>query len=170
MVEALNVVAPYDWAGFWTERLNTLSLKPPTTGLVQAGYNYIQSDAMSEDEASFIRPSHMSDMLHSLGFFVLPDGTLQDVWMHSPAYIAGLGPGDKLTSVNGVTYTPETLAKAVRDAKAGGHRTILTALRDDESHTFTLEYFGGEKYAVLQRNGNPDTLTTGILVPRAPVH
>jgi predicted metalloprotease with PDZ domain len=170
VVETLNAVSPYDWASFWTERLNTLSLKPPTTGLVQAGYNYVQSDVMSEEEASFITSSHMSDMLHSLGFFVLPDGTLQDVWMHSAAYIAGLGPGDKLTSVNGVTYTPETLAKAVRDAKTSGQPTILKVLRDDESHTFKLKYFGGEKYAVLQRNGNPDTLTAGILVPRAPVH
>ena len=34
-------------------------------------------------------------MVHSLGFFVPPDGSLRDVWMHGPAYDAGLGPGDK---------------------------------------------------------------------------
>ena len=168
VVRTLNDVAPFDWAAFWTDRLNSLSPNPPTAGLEQAGYSYVEGEVMSDAEASYVKPSHMADMLHSLGLFVLPDGTLRDVWMHSPAYLAGLGPGDKLTAVNGEPYTPDVLAKAVRDAKSSGVATVLTALRDDESQTFRIEYHGGEKYAVLRRNGQPDALTTAILLQKRP--
>lgn len=170
VVRALNEVTPYDWASFWTERLNSLAPKPATAGLEQAGYTYSEGEIMSDAEASFIKPAHMSDMLHSLGFFVLPDGTLQDVWMHSPAYSAGLGPGDKVTAVNGEAYNPDVLAKAVRDAKSNGNSITLTVLRDDESHTFVIDYHGGERYATLRRNGRTDVLTTGILLPIPSAH
>jgi predicted metalloprotease with PDZ domain len=168
VVRALNEVAPYDWASFWTERLNSLAPESATAGLEQAGYSYSESDVMSEAEAGYIKPAHLSDMLRSLGFFVLPDGTLQDVFMHSPAYRAGLGPGDKITAVNGEAYSPDIVARAVRDAKLNGNSIKLTILRDDESHTFLIDYHGGEKYLLLKRNNRPDVLTTRILLARPP--
>jgi len=166
VVHALNTIAPYDWATFWTTHLNALTPKLPTAGLEAAGYDYTEGDTMVPAEAAFMKATHMSEMYHSLGVFVLPDGTLRDVWMRSPAFIAGLGPGDKLTAVNGQPYSSEALTKAVRDAKAANNPIVLTAVRDDETATYTLDYHAGEKYAVLQRNDNPDLLTTTILQPR----
>ncbi len=166
VVKALNETQAYDWAGFWTTRLNELSPKPPTEGFEKAGYTYGIGEEMVPNEASFIKGSHSAEMFRSLGFFAGPDGVLRDVWMGSPAFVAGLGPGDKLTAVNGQPYTAELLTKIVHDSKTSTGPIILTASRDDETATHTIDYHGGEKYAVLKRNGNPDVLTTKILAAR----
>jgi predicted metalloprotease with PDZ domain len=166
VVEALNATAPYDWAGFWTTRLNALTAKPPTAGLEAAGYSYVDSETMVPDEAAFMKASKNAELFHSLGIFAASDGTLRDVWMNSPAFKAGLGPGDKLTMVNGQPYSAEVLVKAVRDAKTTTAPINLTAVRDDETATYSVDYHGGERYAALKRNGNPDSLTTAILRPR----
>ena len=166
VVRALNETQAYDWADFWITRLNALTTKPPTAGLEAAGYRYIDGETMVPGEAAFMEAAHMIEMFHSLGIFVLPDGTLRDVWMRSPAFLAGLGPGDKLKTVNGQPYSPGVLVQAVRAAHTGPGLIVLTAERDDETETFRVDYHGGERYAVLERNDQPDLLTTKILAAR----
>jgi predicted metalloprotease with PDZ domain len=166
VVQALNAIAPYDWTSFWETRLNALDFKSLTGGLEASGYNYVYQETMIPEEAGFIRAAHMAELYHSLGLQAMPDGTLQDVWIGSPAYAAGLGPGDKLTAVNGKPYTAELLTAAVHESKRKPEPIVLTALREDESKRFEIEYHGGEKYAALVRNRNPDVLTTAILQPR----
>jgi predicted metalloprotease with PDZ domain len=97
-------------------------------------------------------------MLFSLGFFADSDGTLNDVWMGSPAFVAGLGPGDKLTAVNGQPYTADLLTKTVHESKTIMAPIALTASREGEPATYIIDYHGGEKYVALKRNGNPDAL------------
>ena len=166
LVAALHAVAPYDWASFWTTRLDALTPDPPTAGLEAAGYSYVMSDTMNPNEAAYINASHAADMGDSLGIFVLPDGTLNDVSVGSPAFIAGLGPNDKLTAVNGKPYSGELLTRAVRDAKTSHASITLTATRDDEPAEYQLDYHAGERYANLKRNTRPDLLTGAILQPR----
>ena len=166
VVQALNGIAPHDWKSFWETRLNALDFHSLTGGLEASGYTYLYEETMIPEEASFIQAAHMAEMYHSLGFQAMADGTLQDVWMGTPAYIAGLGPGDKLTEVNGKPYTADVLTAAVQQAKSNFAPIILTALRDDESKSFEIPYHGGEKYAALKRNQNPDLLTTAILRPK----
>ncbi len=166
LVQALNATAPYDWTSFWNTRLNALDFKLLTRGLEAGGYDYVYQDTMIPSEGDYIKAAHMAEMYHSLGFQAMPDGTLQDVWMDSPAYIAGLGPGDKLTAVNGKPYSAEVLTYAVHESKTNTGPINLTVSRYGESQTFALQYHGGEKYAALVRNNNPDLLTTAILKPR----
>ncbi len=164
VVRTLNETQPFDWATFWTTRLNALTTSPQTEGFEAAGYSYITAEDMTPNEASFIKPSHSADMLFSLGFFADSDGTLNDVWMGSPAFVAGLGPGDKLTAVNGQPYTADLLTNAVHDSKTIMAPIALTASREGKTATYTIDYHGGEKYVALKRNRNPDALTK-ILSP-----
>jgi predicted metalloprotease with PDZ domain len=165
VVKALNQTAPYDWAGFWTTRLNKLTPKPPTAGLEAAGYTYTDSETMGASEAAMV-PPHVAELSHSLGLIAVPDGTIRDLRVNSPAYVAGLGPGDKLTAVNGQPYSAELLTKAVQDAKGTITPIVVTATRNDESAKYSIDYHGGLKYAVLNRNNNKDIFTTEILAPK----
>ena len=165
VVHALNDIAPYDWSVFWTDRLKNLTPRPPTAGLEASGYNYGDSDTMDPEEAEGMNAAHFVEAYHSLGFLAREDGRVGAVWMHSPAYAAGLGPGDKLTAINGQPYTPELLTKVIRDSKTGAGPIVLTALRDDETADYRVDYHGGERFASMHRNANPDLLTTVILQP-----
>ena len=163
LTRAMNQTAAYDWQEFWTTRLQALTDRPPTAGLEGAGYTYTDGQTMSKNEADLINGGHLAEHLHSIGIFVLPDGTLLDVWIGSPAYAAGLGPGDKLTLVNGKPYTPDALTTAIREAKKTAAPITLTALRDEETAVYRVDYHSGERYAVLLRNNGSDLLTGAIL-------
>ena len=80
--------------------------------------------------------------------------------------LRGWGRGDKLTMVNGEKYSAEGLSKAVREAKGSTAAITLTAERNGESQTFSVNYHGGEKYVAIVRNGRPDLLTGEILGAR----
>jgi predicted metalloprotease with PDZ domain len=166
LLKALDTIAPYDWRIFWEKRLNGLDIKSLTGGLVAGGYDYVYRETMSPGEADYNKEQHIAEMYHSLGFQAMGDGKLEDVWEGSPAYMAGLGPGDTLTAVNGKPYTAELLTATVRDSKTNAEPIVLTALREEESQTFSIEYHGGEMYESLVRNGRPDLLTTAVLKPK----
>ncbi len=166
VMQALNAVAPYDWNSFWAIRLNARDFRSLTGGLQGAGYDYVYQSNMNPGEAVYVEAAHIAELYHSLGFESTSDGTLEDVWVGSPAFLVGLGPGDKLTTVNDKPYSPELLIAAIHDALTSSGPLVLTAMRDDESHTFKIEYKGGEKYSGLVRNAKPDLLTTSILQPK----
>jgi S1-C subfamily serine protease len=129
----LKATAPYDRQGPWETRLNALDFKSLTGGLEASGYDYVYQRTMIPVEASFIKSSHLVEIKHALGFQTMPDGTVEDVWVGGPAYIAGLGPDDKLIEVNGKPYTAELLTMAVRDSPSNTGPIVLTASRDDET-------------------------------------
>jgi predicted metalloprotease with PDZ domain len=166
VVRALNAVQPYDWSGFWTKHLTDLTPKPPIAGFVAAGYDYLYKPTMLQAQAEIMKQRHLADLTYSLGFMVMRDGTLRDVWFHSPAYKAGLGTGDKLLTVNGKPYSAELIEQAVSEAQTDTMPIELTAERSGEKTTYTIDYGGGLKYASYERNGNPDALTASILKPR----
>ncbi len=166
LFETLQAVAPYDWQGFWYERLNALDMRSLTRGLEASGYSYVYQDTMIPAEAAFVKASHVAEMYHSLGLQASADGTLIDVWIGSPAYTAGLGPGDRLTRINGKPYSPEELTRVVHASETNRDLIVVEAVRDDETHVYKIAYHGGEKYAALVRNAKPDLLTANILLPR----
>ncbi len=166
LVRALNAVAPYDWKKFWETRLNALDFKMLTHGLTTAGYDYTYQDTPTEFESGFLNATHTAEHYHSIGLLAGADGAVADVWIGSPAYVAGLGPGDKLTAVNGKPYSAELLNAAVHDSVKNRAPILLTAIRDEESLNFTIDYHGGEKYSALVRNAQPDALTTAIFLPK----
>ena len=167
VVAALNATAAYDWQGFWLERLNALTPRPPLAGLEAAGYTYTDGKVMNQDEAAVLSAAHVTEMLHSVGLMAGPDGTLIDVWVNSPAFAAGLGPGDKLATVNGQPYSADALVKAVREAEGNLKPITVTAVRDEETRAYPIKYHGGEKYAVLVRNSRPEMLLGSIFKPRS---
>lgn len=166
VVAGLNAVAPYDWSQFWSERLTRLTERPPTEGLEAAGYTFGPSDTIDPEVAKSLTAAHITSATYSLGFSVGKSGLLRDVRFGSPAYKAGLGPGDTLVEVNGAPYTPELLEKAVHESAMPGSTLTLTAERYGESARYTLDWHGGDRFMRLTRNGSPDLLVNAIFQPK----
>jgi predicted metalloprotease with PDZ domain len=168
IVADLNAVAPYDWRSFLTERLETHAAHAPLDGIEHGGYRLTYTADPSEYEKAVLSKVQETEAWFSLGLMVKNTGILNDVRMDSPAYQAGLGPGQKLVAVNGHGYTPDVLRQAIRDAKGTSTPIELIVSNDNEFRTVRLDYHDGEKFPQLERvQGTPDLLDeiTKPLVP-----
>jgi predicted metalloprotease with PDZ domain len=163
VVDALNQVAPYDWAGFFHQHLDSTSPDMPEGGIENAGWKVEFND----------KPSHLADRrggsrdTYSIGLQLGPDGTVTDSVVGGPAFQAGVSPGMKVIGVNGRLYTHDLLQDAIKAAQDTTSPITLLVVDDDYYRTATIQYHGGERYPHLVREENkPDDLDE-LIKPRA---
>src|SRR5207249_8970766 len=102
VVLALNEVAPYDWKGFLTSRLDATGAHAPLGGVEGSGWHLAYTDVRSERLKADEKLREFVDLSYSLGFSVKEKtGAVIDVFPGSPAYKAGIGPGMQIVAVNG---------------------------------------------------------------------
>jgi predicted metalloprotease with PDZ domain len=165
LVQALNQVAPYDWASFLNERLMSTSPIAPVEGLEASGWKV---DYMAQNGGGGRRGGRGgSNTTYSIGLSVQADGTVGDTIYGGPAFGAGVAPGMKVIGVNGRTYTAERLADAIQASQGTSQPIVLLVVNDDYFKMCTINYHDGEKYPhLVQEQGKPDYLDE-ILKPLA---
>src|SRR5580658_1697256 len=160
VVNTLNQVAPYDWRGFWTERLTNHGPGAPLGGIEGSGWKLVYDEVPSEMERGGQGNQHFVDVKYSIGIDLNEDGTITDTIEGMPAAQAGIGPGMKLIAVNGRHYTAEVLRDALRAGKTSTAPLELLVENTDYFKTYALDYHGGERYPHLVRDGSkPDLLS-----------
>jgi predicted metalloprotease with PDZ domain len=160
VVNALNQIVPYDWRGFWTERLTNHGPGAPLGGIEGSGWKLVYDDNPSEMERAAAGNFHVVDGAYSIGLELREDGTITDTIEGMPAAVAGIGPGMKLIAVNGRQYSPEVLHDALKAGKDGNTPLELLVENTDYYKTYKLDYHGGERYPHLVRDeSKPDLLT-----------
>ncbi|HEY0511981.1 MAG TPA: M61 family peptidase [Thermoanaerobaculia bacterium] len=164
---ALGAVAPYDWRGFFAERVYAVQPRAPLDGLANAGWKLVYSDQPNEYQTARARTSKLVDASFSLGLWVKEDGTIADIVTGSPAWEAGLGPGMKLVAVDGRAWAPEILPEEIRAAKASAVPIEIAAQQSDLLKTFRVSYHEGERYPHLERDASRPDLLEAILAPKA---
>ena len=152
IVADLNAVAPYDWRGFLTERLE-----------------YPRRPCAAGRNRSRRLPAHLCHRAHRLraglprpqqckstrGFppaswSVQPASFRMSGWARLPSRLDS-GPGTKVVAVNGHGYTGDVLKQAIRGAKGTTEPIELIVSTDNEFRTVRLNYHDGEKYPRLER-------------------
>jgi predicted metalloprotease with PDZ domain len=87
------------------------------------------------------------------------DGTVDDVVYDGPSFKAGLGPGMKITAVNGKQFTPQELKDAITAAKSATAPIQLIVANGAEVRTLSVDYHGGLQNPHIERRGGyPDRL------------
>ncbi len=167
LVATLNQVAPNDWAGFLRDRLTSKAPHAPLEGITQSGYQLAYADKPSSCERAVLRRSGSIDAYFSLGIMARPDGTIVDVLLGSPAYKAGLGPGEKIIAVNGRAFSAAVLGLALKSANGTSQPIDFIVENTDYFRIVHLDYHDGEKYPVLQRVDNTPDVLSEILKPLA---
>jgi predicted metalloprotease with PDZ domain len=164
VTETLNGTARYDWKGFFETRLNrTGTDRAPLGGVEAGGYRLAYVDQPSEAERDTEQIRQGASAAYSLGLRLNSDGSIVDVLPEMAAAKAGIGPGMKLMAINDRKYSADVLREEIRNAKSGGSLELLVA-NGKSFTTYKIEYHGGEKYPVLQRNGQA-TLLDDIMKP-----
>ncbi|MGD1024437.1 MAG: M61 family peptidase [Candidatus Sulfotelmatobacter sp.] len=160
VVETLNQVVPYDWRGFWTERLTNHGPGAPLGGIEGSGWKLVYDESQSEMLRGVESNFHVVGGAFSIGLELREDGTITDTTEGMPAALAGIGPGMKLIAVNGRQYSPEVLREALKAGKTGTAPLELLVENTDYYKTYKLDYHGGERYPHLVRDeSKPDLLT-----------
>jgi predicted metalloprotease with PDZ domain len=155
LVSTMNQVAPYDWAAFFHQHLDSTSPNAPLGGIENGGWNLVYS---GEPLRLPGRRGGFGD-LYSIGLQIGPDGTVGDSIVGSPAYQAGVTSGMKVVGVNGRVYTHELLEDAIAAAKDTSTPIALLVVVDDYYQTFNVSYQGGDRYPHLIRDDSkPDYL------------
>ena len=155
LLSALNSIAPYDWAGYFHEKLTSTSPDAPVGGIENGGWKIVYSDQPSKLPG---RRGGAGDA-YSIGLQVGDDGQVSDSIVGSPAYKAGITSGMKVAAVNGRVYTQELLEDAIKDSKDAANPIVLLVIVDDYYKTAAIDYHGGQRYPHLVRDETkPDYL------------
>jgi predicted metalloprotease with PDZ domain len=165
VVNALNVVAPYDWAGLLKERVNATSSHAPLGGIERGGWKLVYNDKPNAFLRAAEKNFKFSDFSYSLGFSLHEEGKLSDVIVGSPAYSAGIGPGMKLLAVNGRKWSPEIIQSALKSAQASAAAIELLVENAQFIRTYSVNYHDGEKNPHLERVAEQPDILGEILKP-----
>ncbi|MGN6269362.1 MAG: M61 family metallopeptidase [Sphingomonas sp.] len=167
VVNTLNSIQPYDWAGFLTERLQGLSKDAPLKGFEQNGYKLVYTDVETKAYKQAETNRHKTDVSYSLGLAAGKDGDLTAVIWDSPAFKAGLDVGDTIVSINGKGYDGDVLKDAIVAAKTDKNPIRLTIKRDDDFRDVAIDYHDGPRYPHLVKVGTGETGLDKLLTPRS---
>ncbi len=168
VVQALNGVAPYDWKNFFQARVYAINVHAPLGGIENGGWKLGWTNDLPpylkirEDQRKY------TDMNYSLGFSLSTEGDIGDVLPDSPADKAGIVQGMKLVAVNGRAWSVKLLRDAVKTAATNSAPVALLTEDQDYYQTYTLDYHGGEKYPVLERDASKPDLLAEIIKPLTP--
>lgn len=166
VVHALNAVAPHDWAAFLHARIDAVAPAAPMDGITRGGYRLVFDEKRSAWEKSLDDVEDQRGF--SFGFGVtLKNAKITTVVWSSPAWRAGLLPGDEIVAINGFAFTDaDDLADAITDAKGTTTPITLIVKSGEHVHSVAVDDHGGLRYPHLVRAGTGPALLDAILAPR----
>jgi predicted metalloprotease with PDZ domain len=163
LVSALNGIAPFDWAAFFHQRLNSTSAEAPVGGIENGGWKVVFNGEPPKSEGRRGGPGE----IYSIGLQVGNDGVVSDSIVGSPAFEAGISSQMKIIGVNGRLYTQELLSDAIKAAKDTSQPITLLVVVDDYFRTCTINYHGGPRYPHLVRDDTRPDYLDELIKPRA---
>ena len=170
VVKTLNTVYPYDWATFLRTRLDghgeANNGGAPLDGITRGGYKLVYTETPSDLWKGVEDQGKLTNLNYSIGFSVNnKDNTLASVLWNSPAFKAGLTPGDTLVALNGRTYDNDAMKLAITAAKSGKPIELIVKM-DETYRVIKVDYTGGLRYPVLQRIEGKPALLDDILAEK----
>jgi predicted metalloprotease with PDZ domain len=163
LVATLNQVAPYDWAAFFKQHLNSTSPDMPDKGIQNSGWTV---EFTSEPSRLPGRHGATGD-LYSIGLMLADDGTVSDSIVGGPAFNAGVSSGMKVVGVDNRVFTQNALEDAIKAAKDSSDPIALLVISDSYYRTASVAYHGGERYPHLAREESKPDYLNELIQPRA---
>lgn len=165
VVAALNAVEPYDWRAFLRARLDGTSPTSTLAGLEKAGYRLVFAEEPTATRKAVLAKGEQLDFVYSLGLSLGAKGDVRSVLWNSPAYTAGMKPGETIAAVNGMAFTAERMAAAITAAKTGAPVTLLVS-SDGRFRTVPIGWRGGLRYPRLQKIAAGEAGLDRLIAPK----
>jgi len=160
VIATLTAVVPYDWATFFTERIDTIAPKPPLGGIERAGWHVTYNDIPGRLDREGERFDKSIDSSESIGLQIKTEtGDIVDVIDGSAAARAGLSPFMKILAVAGRRFSADGYHAALKAAVTSKAPLAFVVDNFGSVSTIDVDYHSGERYAHLERTpGKPDLL------------
>jgi predicted metalloprotease with PDZ domain len=168
VIRTLRDIAPYDWDGFFRDRVEAVAKEAPLAGLERGGYRLVFAETPNAVWRQNEARTRSSNLTYSIGLTADSAGKVTAVQWAGPAFQAGITTASTIVGVNGETFTPERLREAVRETRDPSQRLELMLRRGDSLKTVLIEYSGGARYPVLERIEDRPALLDRIYAPRRP--
>jgi predicted metalloprotease with PDZ domain len=167
IASTLNGLAPYDWAGFLRERLDATPAKTPVESVGNSGWKLVYNEQPNDfqQNADSVRKRLNLDL--TIGLVVDHDGFVEDVIRDGFAYKAGIGPGMKITAVDGRQFTLDALKESIDAAKSTTSPIQLIVANGPQVQTYSIDYHGGLRYPHIERNNSMPDFLSDIIQPLA---
>lgn len=173
VVDALNAVQPYGWAGFLHNWLDGVGQEVPLlSGIDASGWRLEYSNEPSRYESAIENGGEEElsrsgvNAMFSVGLFLDRKGKVEDVLWNGPAFKAGLAPGMELVAIDGRAYSTDVLRTEIAEAQKSRKPLQITAKGDGVTRVYTLDYDGGLKYPHLVRVPGTTDYLQQILAPK----
>jgi predicted metalloprotease with PDZ domain len=164
--DALAAVSPGDWRGFIRRHLDVADTTALLGGLERSGWKLAYTAEKNKAVELAQKRAKYADRRWSIGLMLNEEGAVLDLIDDRAAGRAGIGPGMKITAVNGRKYSLEVLDAALAAAQQTRKPIELLVENDGYYRTIPVEYYDGPRYPHLQRiEGKPDVLSA-VLAPR----
>jgi len=167
VIDTLGQVQPYDWAGFFRQRIDEPTQEVTKAGFTLGGYKLVYGDTPNALVKASEATNKTIDQSFGAGLVVDQSGDVQTVIWDSAAFRAGLTNGAKIVAVNETEYSPELLRAALAATGDGHHPVALLVKQAKRYRTITLDYSGGIRYPRLQKDGEGESSLDRLLAPRA---
>jgi predicted metalloprotease with PDZ domain len=162
---ALYSVHPYDWHGFFEQRIYAVAPQVPLGGVEAGGWKLVYRD---EPTAMFqASESGGLNQLYSAGWTLSGAGVITDIVAGSPADQAKLIPQMQIVAVNGRQFSMSGIRAAIREARDSGAPIELIVRNGDFYSTHLLAVRTGPRYPDLERQAALPDLLSEIVKPRA---
>jgi len=152
IVNGLNAVVAYDWRSFLNERIYQVATHAPLGGVTNGGWKLVYSEKPNTQIRMGDHARKSIDLSYSIGAMLKTDGTVMDVNPNMEAARTGLAPGMKILTVNGRTWSDNTLHEAISQAKGTTSPIMLVVENGSFTNEYKLNYHGGERYPHLERD------------------
>jgi len=167
IVATLNSLAPYDWKSFLRNRLDSTAPSTPIEAIENSGWKLVYNENPNEIESAREVMRKTIDLTQSIGISLGENGRIYDVIYDGPSYKAGIGPGMRITAVNGSVYSPTVLREAIEAAQATTRPIRLIIANGTEVQTYSVDYHDGIRYPHLERDESRPNYLEEILHPLA---
>jgi predicted metalloprotease with PDZ domain len=165
VVATLNGIAPFDWASYLRERVESVRPRAPLDWIAAGGYRLVYRDAPSAYFRSRERDRKILDLTFSVGAVIGEGGRIGGVAWDSPMFDAGATSGATIVAVNGRQYSNDLFRRAIAEAKTSRDPIRLLIKRGDRFREVALDYHDGLRYPVLERVGTGPSGLDALLAP-----
>lgn len=166
VIDTLETLAPYDWAGFLRERVDQPTRDATTAPFRLGGYRLVYSDTPNSATKAIETNGKLVDQSYGAGLIVGHDGVVQAVVWDSPAFKAGMTIGTHIVAVGGIEYSADLLRSALRQTSDGRSPLALLVKQGKRYRTITLDYSDGLRYPRLEKTGEEESSLDRLLSPR----